>query len=214
MTPTEWLPEARSVVSFFFPFTEEIRKSNRQDMAYPSNGWLNGRIEGQAFIREYTADIVRFLTGNGYAAMAPSLDARAFSEGFEDAHNRRRYTTNWSERHAAYVCGLGIFGLSAGLITEKGMAGRLTSVITALNLEPDRRCYERYNEYCAMCGKCARNCPAQAIDIKRGKDHAACSRFLDAVKADLDPWYGCGKCQVNVPCESGKPGRRATYPRS
>lgn len=28
--PKEWLPEARTVAAFFFPFTETVRKSNRE----------------------------------------------------------------------------------------------------------------------------------------------------------------------------------------
>ena len=38
LLPNEWLANAKSVISFFFPFTEEIRKTNRQDMSYPSQG--------------------------------------------------------------------------------------------------------------------------------------------------------------------------------
>ena len=36
--------------------------------------------------------------------------------------------STWSERHVAYVSGLGTFGLSGGLITAKGQAVRLGSV--------------------------------------------------------------------------------------
>ena len=39
------------------------------------------------------------------------------------------YASNWSERHVAYVCGLGTFGCQ-GLITSKGLAGRFGSIIT------------------------------------------------------------------------------------
>lgn len=46
--PTQWLPGAKSVLSFFFPFTEAVRKSNRGG-AEPSALWLHGRIEGSGF---------------------------------------------------------------------------------------------------------------------------------------------------------------------
>ena len=39
LTPKEWLPEANSVISYFLPFTEEIRSSNRLE-GLPSKEWL------------------------------------------------------------------------------------------------------------------------------------------------------------------------------
>ena len=47
MSPKEWLPEAVSVVSWFLPFSEEVKNSNAggQD---PSPLWLHARIEGEA----------------------------------------------------------------------------------------------------------------------------------------------------------------------
>lgn len=42
--PEDWLSSGKSVVSFFLPYTEAIRNSNKLDMSYPSKGWLNSRI--------------------------------------------------------------------------------------------------------------------------------------------------------------------------
>lgn len=39
------------------------------------------------------------------------------------------------------VCGLGIFGLSKGLITSKGIAGRFGSIVTELQIIPNEREY-------------------------------------------------------------------------
>lgn len=210
LLPEEWLPAAQAVVSFFFPFTEAIRNSNKTDMRYPSPGWMNGRIEGQAFVGHFTADIVRYLIDSGFAAVAPSLDQRFRANEGTDRHGLGKlYSSNWSERHAAYVCGLGSFGLSKGLITEQGVAGRFTSVITALPLTAEGKRFAAYDENCTMCGKCVKNCPANAISLEKGKDHDKCSAFLDAINAEQAPWYGCGKCQVDVPCESRNPAAKA-----
>lgn len=59
--PKEWLPEARTVVSFFFPFTETVRKSNLQSSSEPSIQWLYGRIEGQQYINEYMDKVKQWL---------------------------------------------------------------------------------------------------------------------------------------------------------
>ena len=59
--PEEWLPGAVSVVSFFLPFTKEIRDSNRCDLTRPSDLWLHGRAEGQAFLDRATAYLAELL---------------------------------------------------------------------------------------------------------------------------------------------------------
>ena len=48
LTPKEWLPTAKSVISYFLPFTDRIRKSNRFE-GKPSTEWLYGRYEGEMF---------------------------------------------------------------------------------------------------------------------------------------------------------------------
>ena len=206
MLPTDWLPGAKSVISFFFPFTETIRSSNRADMSYPSKGWMNGRIEGQTFLGVFSNDMVKFLEESGYKAVAPSIDKRFISKPGSGGDNiSAMYTSNWSERHVAYACGMGTFSLSKGLITEKGMAGRLTSIVTELQLLPDEKEYQDYTENCIMCGKCIDNCPVNAISFEHGKNHDVCSKFLSTVLSENSPWYGCGKCQVGVPCEARNP---------
>lgn len=204
LLPTEWLPGARSVVSYFLPFSQEVRDSNRAEMEWPSEEWLHGRIEGQDLIRSLTQHLVDTLVGAGHRCVAPSLDNR-FASGKTLSLPPTRFTSNWSERHVAYVCGLGTFGLSRGLITSRGMAGRFGSIVTDLDLEPDVRPYARYDEYCTRCGACADNCPVGAISLEQGKDHVICSAFLDLTHERFEPRYGCGKCQVSVPCEACLP---------
>lgn len=210
--PTQWLSSARTVISIFFPYTEVIRDSNKADMSYPSKGWLNGRIEGQFFINNFSANIVSALESSGYKSVSPSVDSRYFAIVNFDKRDKKQaiskqYTSNWSERHVAYVCGLGTFSLSKGLITEKGVAGRFTSIITELCLPDDNIGFNSYDENCIMCGKCIKNCPANAISFEHGKIHKLCSDFLDLVRAENEPWYGCGSCQVGVPCEYKNPSR-------
>jgi len=207
MTPKEWLPKARTVVSFFLPFTDEVRKSNRKNMTWPSDEWLHARIEGQILLNMLCMHLKSELLNAGYSSVIPSMDERFWSNTDGPGH-REKFTSNWSERHAAFVCGLGTFGLSKGLITQKGMAGRFGSIITELYLEPDPREYGELYEYCSMCGRCARNCPVSAISKEAGKNHQLCSDFLEETKAKHNPRYACGKCQVHVPCEAKIPVHR------
>jgi len=204
LSPAEWLPGVKTVISFFLPYTREVKASNSKDYAWPSIAWLHGRYEGQLLIRELQAFIEGFLSQAGYKSMAPSADRR-FKSG--DASGNNRFTSNWSERHVAYACGLGTFGLSKGIITEKGMCGRFGSILTELDLPKDSRNYSDIYEYCSHCGACVKHCPASAISLDGGKEHLPCSDFLDKTMERHSPRYGCGKCQVKVPCESGIPLR-------
>ena len=214
MTPSEWLKNGKTVISLFFPFTEEVKKSNRVLKDTPSMLWLYGRIEGQAYLAEYGRQLEKWFTEQGMDACVPAIDARfqeisagnVFSE--YTCVNKKTFGSNWSERHAAYVCGLGTFGLSKGLITERGMAGRLLSIIISGELEADQRAYMGIYDYCTQCGACIRRCPVNAISFEKGKDHTVCSTWLKKTGQMYAPRFGCGLCQTGVPCESRNPSKR------
>lgn len=212
--PKEWLNQARTVISFFLPFSKSIKNSNGQDKLWPSDGWLHGRIEGQVLLNKLCLKLESVLKRRGFMGLSPSLNEKFWSRSGHSNFSRiinssecisSFFTSNWSERHIAFVCGLGTFGLSKGLITKKGVAGRFGSVVTNLYLKPDLREYGIFSEYCFRCGKCIRQCPVNAITFENGKDHFACSSFLDRIKEKFKPRYGCGKCQINVPCENEIP---------
>jgi len=208
MAPEEWLPGAKTVISVFLPFTEQVRKANALDMSWPAYEWLHARIEGHAFQIKICRFVEDMLKKEGFAVLSPMLDSRLSSRNplISDKSEQGFYTVNWSERHAAYAAGLGTFGLSKGLITRKGVAGRYLSVITAAHFEPSERPYKGVYDYCTFCGACIDNCPVKAISKEKGKLHQPCSEFLDVVKVKHPPYYGCGKCQVKVPCEDKAPG--------
>jgi ferredoxin len=174
---------------------------------WPSDEWLHGFADGQAFLNQLGRHLKVELIKAGYGSLVPSSDERFWGRtGFNNSlPSDLLYTSNWSERHAAFVCGLGTFGLSEGLITSKGMAGRFGSIITEMYLSPDRREYQNVDECCTRCGKCAKNCPVNAISLEEGKNHSICSKFLGQILEKYWPRYGCGKCQINVPCESKIP---------
>ncbi len=202
--PEEWLESADTVISIFLPASAAVRNDNKTAMDWPSPGWMHARIEGQAMITRLNRYLQEALKNAGYAALAPFLDERFYSREIpsDNPDTQPFFTSNWSERHAAFICGLGTFGLSKGLITEKGVAGRFTSIITNLHLPRTARGYTDIYENCSMCGACVKNCPAGAISPQTGKDHYKCSEYLEITKIKFKPRYGCGKCQVKVPCET------------
>jgi epoxyqueuosine reductase len=125
------------------------------------------------------------------------------------------YASTWSERHVAYISGLGTFGLCGGLITERGQAVRLGSLIVQTRIQPTPRPYSGPFAYCLFhydgsCATCAERCPVGSVSPE-GRDKIACARNLEPVTADYVKreygfdGYGCGLCQTGVPCESGIP---------
>ena len=216
MSPKEWLPQAKTVVSLFFPFTEEVRSANRKQRRWPSDEWLHGRMEGQEWLTLYMKTFRQRLEEFGTAACVPQQDPRwgqiRRGKGIDEYPDLPEtvFGSRWSERHAAYVCGHGTFGLSRGLITRRGIAGRFGSLVTDLKIEPTPREYSGLYDWCTRCGACIRRCPANAISFEKGKDHDPCLSMLGETGKRFAPRYGCGLCQTAVPCEKTAPGRIRT----
>ena len=213
MLPEQWLPSARSVISFFMPFSDEVKKSNYEPGEKASTQWLHARIEGQRMVMMLCKFVSEALCSEGYECLTPCGDSRfrmvaeprpELTGDWADAS----YTSNWSERHVAYVSGLGTFALSKGMITEKGIAGRFGSVVVSCDFEPKLREYTGVYDYCIRCGACVKRCPVGAISLETGKNHAICSALLAKTHMKDAPYYGCGKCQTKVPCESRNPLRQ------
>lgn len=207
--PEEWLPGAVSVVSVFLPFTKAVRDSNRGDLSRPSDLWLHARIEGQAFLDRTAMYLAELLREAGGRTIIPSLDP-TFSVIRDPSRldqGEPPYVSNWSERHAAFAAGLGTFSLSKHLITEKGVCGRFSSVITDLPLAVTPRPYTDPYEYCTFCGACRKRCSVHAIGPQE-KHNPTCSDFLGQTLQQFAPRYGCGKCQLSVPCETRRPKRK------
>lgn len=202
MCPEEWMPEAKSVISVFMPYTSAIKDANAAVSGSDiSLEWFHGRIEGHEFLLKTAEQIKALLQDQGYHAILPSCDPRFTKDEFEG-------TSNWSERHAAYICGLGTFGLSKGLITKSGTAGRFISIITDAALSVTEREYTDIYEYCNFCGACITRCPAGAISFENGKEKLSCEKIVHMSHEEYPGYYGCGKCQTGVPCESKIPSKK------
>ena len=206
MMPEEWLPGAKSVISFFFPFAHWIAEENAGG-DYPSDAWLHARIEGQEAINRISHMLVERIRGEGYEAVSPSIDPRFKVYYRSNDTDGPKYTSNWSERHIAYAAGLGTFSMSRSFITERGCSGRFTSIITNLLLPVSSRKYGGLYENCTFCEACVDVCISNAIPKGGLKDHVPCDAMIKKIMKNEDPYYGCGKCQCGMPCSYGIPGR-------
>ena len=189
--PTDFLPEAVTVLSYFLPFTEEVGKSNVEEYA-SSYEWAKAYVETNALAEALNQHIVAFLQEQGILAHAPV----GIGMVSKDVAMSR-----WSQRHVAYIAGHGTFGLNNMLISEKGCVGRYYSVITALSIEPDQvvkeeRCLYKKNGACKLCVK---RCITGAL-TETGFDRFRClEQCMENEKRYQDADV-CGKCIVGVPC--------------
>ena len=195
---------------------EKIRKSNRTQKDYGSREWALLRSFGDGvFIRGFLSYLEKFITEKGYRTIGP-----AGAEWFKTQRVATGPISNWSERHIAYVAGLGTFSINDGFITEKGIAIRLLSVVTELKITPDQREAKNHTENCLLCSKelcgaCIKRCPVQAI-TKNGHDKIKCLAYVYGEESKRiavsyggieKAGSGCGLCQTKVPCESRNPMR-------
>ena len=207
-------PEELTVIAWVLPQREMVRKSNRRTKKYPSKEWARIRVYGEKFNVALRQHIVEKLRENGHAGVAPM----AVPNWTIVKSKRFSYASSWSERHAAHAAGLGAFGLCDGLITAHGKAMRAGSVVAKLSVQPTPRPYTDHRAYCLFfaegtCGKCIDRCPVGAItkighDKEKCRQHLARSRVYVA-KAYKFEGYGCGLCQVGVPCEATIPVKAA-----
>jgi hypothetical protein len=200
--PLEWLPGARSIVSVFLPFSEHIFRSYKKESRYSTIEFSSGKWNGSKFLNVVRRGLVRFFEQLGGQANAPNIDPRYGADG---------WLPSWSERHVAFAAGVGTFGLQQGLITERGVYGRLCSVITTLRLTPTIRPYTEVYGYClyafdGSCRACVERCPTGAVR-ETGKVVALCSKNGNSEHFKAWGYGSCGHCSTFIPCSREIPAK-------
>jgi epoxyqueuosine reductase len=206
--------EDLTVISWVLPQMEATKSDNRKETRFPSERWARGRIFGEIVNEKLRSHVVEALEAAGYKAVAPALSPQWARKDSE----RYVYSSTWSERHAAYASGLGTFGLCDGLITPRGKAHRVGSVVAAISIPPTPRPYADHHAYClfftqGVCGKCIERCPVGALsesghDKLKCRDHIRTASAKHTQKHYGFDGYGCGLCQTKVPCESRIPTKK------
>jgi len=204
---------ALRVISWVLPQTRATRDDHRGCTGYPSPRWSLARHYGEKFNEFVRRHVVQGLAAQGVKACAPALLPQWSRQMSPDYG----FASTWSERHAAFAAGLGAFGVSDGLITPRGKAMRVGSVVAAIELAPTPRPYgDNHRAYCLFfttgkCLACAKRCPAGAISAA-GHDKNACYNYIRGTTAPYVeaeqlgfPVNSCGLCQTGVPCEARIP---------
>lgn len=199
LLPEDIMPEAKTVIAYFIPFSEEIANSNI-DRKYSSHQWAKAYVETNQLIAEINQYLKNKLSDRGYQA---SLIAAT------NNFDKERLLSDWSHRHAAYIAGLGTFGINNMLITEKGCAGRVGTLITDLKIEASERSKKErcLNKAGFKCSNCVDNCVNGALQEDSFDRHQCYELLLenDELHPELALTDVCGKCSVGLPCSFNSP---------
>ena len=197
--PQELLVGAKSVISIFIPFNDEVVLSN-SDGKNASKKWAIAYIETNKVVTEITRYVANSLKKDNHSSfeIAPT-------------HNfdKKKLKSFWSHKHVAYIAGLGKFGLHKMLITDKGCCGRFGSIITSATIDATER---NEDEYClyfqdGSCTQCVDKCSFDILHVDsfdRHKCYEICLKngqlYSKLGKSDM-----CGKCACGVPCSLKNP---------
>ena len=191
LDPTELLPDAKSVISYFVPFTKVVAMEP-QTVVHGSFLWSEAYQEINRHFDKINQALADYLTRLGYSTK--TIQAT-------HTYDQKDLKSMWSHRSAAAIAGLGAFGLNRLLITEKGSAGRFCTVITSAplqaNLKPiENKCLYVKNRSCSLCLKI---CPVQALGIESFRkfdcqDELNKNEVLMRANTPLEMADTCGKC--------------------
>jgi epoxyqueuosine reductase len=203
------------VVSWALPIAQDTRHLERNSPCggspmYNHTRWIGIRLYES--VEQYVASLLEVL---GCHAIAPTQ-----SRFFEIKQMPGDWmAANWSERHIAYACGLGTFGLNGLMITSRGCAVYLGSVVCDKELTPTQRAASHVGN-CPFfkdgsCGICIERCIASAISTE-GRSNITCLKNLRDEQANkvigmgldkdlVGPAPACGRCSTSLPCEDRIP---------
>jgi epoxyqueuosine reductase QueG len=193
--PTELLPDAQTVISFFLPFAKTIITANRKSPQI-AREWAVAYVETNKLIATISTELKRELT---------VLGINVVTQPATHNFNEQDLTARWSNKSIGFVAGLGTFGLNHMLITPSGCAGRFGSTVISAEIPSTPRPTLENCLYIrdSKCQFCVNNCPTGALTVQGLDKHRCYAHLLEVDKQfpDLGLCDICGKCAVG-PCAS------------
>ncbi len=189
--PSDILPEARTVIVYFLPYSTEIGKIIHGE-ACIYREWSEYYTVTNELLAEISQAVAGYLKKKGYVTseIPPTNN-----------YDEVTLTSQWSHKSVAVMAGIGSFGLNHLLVTKYGTAGRMNSLITDALIEPSEYTGHQYCLYyqTGKCKICLERCPTGAIS-EHGIDKFRCNAYLDG-KCVHDSQQGCPMCSSG-PCTS------------
>jgi epoxyqueuosine reductase QueG len=205
--PCDLLANSLSVISIYLPFGRDIIASNEKGKS-PSPEWCLAYTEANTLLNILTSSVKNAIEKSGFAC-ALSSAFHHLSNCHDRDVNEKLLSSRWSQRHIGYACGLGTFGRNNLLITEKGSAGRFSSLVAEIPLIPKNRPKQQFclSKSGNSCDICIDRCPSKALS-RTGFDRLKCWQYLignNHVSKKHNPQIVnvCGKCCTGTPCAKG-----------
>lgn len=148
--PRYIFPECGSVIVIGYPVSLPVIETTPSIHYHEMYKTINALLDQSAY------RISLFLNQQGHASFYLPRDGYGSLSVIRD-----RPIAFFSHRHAAYLAGLGTFGLNNTLLTEQfGPRVRFTSIFTTANLPTDD---VMVKDLCIKCHRCVKKCPVNAI---------------------------------------------------
>jgi len=156
--------------------------------------YTNTLMAGTVTLRMIAFRIARELERQGHLASIVPTEGSEFGMWYAD---RETLKADISLKYAAYLAGLGSYGINHLLITDEyGSRVRMTAILTDAPLEPDSPAPSSLvRRECSGCQKCVKVCPAKALSSDGTIDTHACRDYLFSTLGGLR----CGMCIKECP---------------
>ena len=144
-------PEARSVIVIGLPVDLPVLETTPSIFYHELYNTVNRLLDEDAY------RIALLLNELGHPSIFTPRDGYGSMQVLRESP-----LAFFSHRHAAYLAGLGSFGVNNMLLTPRyGPRVRFNSILTTADLPPDPVMTE---ELCVRCMRCVRDCPAHALE--------------------------------------------------
>jgi epoxyqueuosine reductase QueG len=151
--------------------------------------YTNTLMAGTATLRVIAFRLARDLERQGYQAALVPTEGSEFGMWYADKETLR---ADISLKYAAWLAGLGSYGLNQLLITrETGPRIRMTAILTDALLDADHPTEDTFvRPECAKCQRCVKACPVGAIKADGTICAQACRDYMFSTLGGLR----CGMC--------------------
>ncbi len=181
--PASILPEARSAIVIGLPVTLPVLETSPSIWYHELYNTLNRLLDEYAYL------LSEFLCEKGYPSVFIPRDGYGGIKVLQ-----KNPVAFFSHRHAAYLAGLGTFGINNMLLTPGyGPRVRFTTILTSAALPSDPVMKE---QLCTRCMKCSDLCPSHALGTEDYPlsltDTSACTKYTATLhERHISP---CGIC--------------------
>ena len=153
--PREYLKNAQSIISIGY----KLNTAPLQNLPVSRSAYMLEHDYANRHLDRASHKVARFLEERGFDAIGFDPGAGFYHEA---GKTPKRFAGDFSHKHAAVACGLGVFGLNNLVISTRwGPRTRLASIISSAELEYEQPSLE---SPCHDCEECVKVCPVHALD--------------------------------------------------